>query len=228
METLIRKHNEEADKLRSSLSLLSSTSNPDVGGFADADISLRGILEKYHRETFADRIPGRHKLDLDKISDHKNNSLESDLVYVLSYRDRAFAEKFLLRNWRMSHVNDCSTEGVLLNLENLGHTPELFCEGLEVEMLEFQKQSLKWAMERETTLGGVQSYFWSKVPITGSSLYFNPILGTFRTDKPKEVRGGIIAEEMGLGKVRCFTTHYQYCENSPHLRISLRPSSRLH
>ncbi|CAJ1949444.1 unnamed protein product [Cylindrotheca closterium] len=199
IESLFAKHNDEADKIRSSLALTSSTGNPDVGGFTDADFSFRGMLEKYNRETFIDQHIGR-SLDWDKISDHKNGSDPRDLTFVLSYRDRAFAESYLIRSARMTHQNDRSTESVLLNLENLGHTPELTCEGLAVEMLEFQKQSLKWAMERETTPGGIQSYFWAKVPIEGSTLYFNPILQSISSIKPREVRGGIIAEEMGLGK----------------------------
>jgi len=34
----------------------------------------------------------------------------------------------------------------------------------------------------------------------GHDIYYSPILERFRRDKPKLVRGGIIAEEMGLGK----------------------------
>lgn len=207
IKVLIPNHNEEAERLRSSLALMSSTGNPDVGGFTDADISFRGTLEKYYRESFGDHIGGGRFVDLDKISDHKNRwSSGGGLSWVVSYRDRAFAEKFLNKGVIDAQKNDRRTECVLANLENLGHASELTCEGLTVEMLEFQKQSLKWAMERETTPGGIQSYFWPKVPINGSELYFNPITQNFRTTKPREVRGGIIADEMGLGKVRYFAS----------------------
>jgi hypothetical protein len=33
-----------------------------------------------------------------------------------------------------------------------------------VELLEFQRQSVQWALERETTPGGVQSFLWVKLP----------------------------------------------------------------
>ena len=68
-------------------------------------------------------------------------------------------------------------------------------------LLAFQKQSLKWALERERVPEGIQSYFWSKIPLNSSKrdLYYCPILDRFRDDKPKVVRGGIIAEEQDPG-----------------------------
>lgn len=60
--------------------------------------------------------------------------------------------------------------------------------------------------------GGVQRYFWIPVPAqVGSSkkeLYFCPITQHFRKEKPQVVRGGIIAEEMGLGKVKSLFHKY--------------------
>jgi SNF2 family DNA or RNA helicase len=100
-----------------------------------------------------------------------------------------------------------STQGVMESLENLHHESELTCEGLSVELLAFQKQSLKWALERETISGGVQSCFWIKVPVSILKpmqkiidLYYSPILDRFSKKKAREVCGGIIAAEMGLGK----------------------------
>ena len=69
--------------------------------------------------------------------------------------------------------------------------------------MDFQRQSLKWALEREQTPGGIQSFIWPKLPSRGEGqedLYFNPILNLFRKEKPRLVRGGFIAEQMGLGK----------------------------
>ena len=63
--------------------------------------------------------------------------------------------------------------------------------------------------------GGIQRFFWAKLPkqngkppvFKGSKvvqkceqLYFNPIINKFRKSPPRLVRGGFIAEEMGLGK----------------------------
>ncbi|KAL3900512.1 MAG: hypothetical protein SGARI_006228, partial [Bacillariaceae sp.] len=88
-------------------------------------------------------------------------------------------------------------------LENLGHEAEPFVEDLNVELLPFQQQALKWAVEREQTPGGIQSFYWTKVAdMEGreEDLYFNPLLTQFRKDKPALARGGILAAAMGLGK----------------------------
>lgn len=203
----VSSHNEKADEFISSLTLTSSWSNRESGGYTSNDISLKGVLESFYREHFPYRYFDRPKIedsdDWNKVSSHKV-SKPSDHDFVLSYSDQRFAAMCLFD--RVSHSRkykqEYRTQEMLAHLEDLGHEPELTCEGLTVELLEFQKQSLRWAMERETTPGGMQSYFWVKVPIEDCTLYFNPILGRFRKDKPKAVRGGIIAEEMGLGKVR--------------------------
>jgi hypothetical protein len=96
-----------------------------------------------------------------------------------------------------------SIEETMIGLENLGHESEDCVEGLKIELLDFQRQSLKWALEREKQIGGVQSFIWPKLPSRGEGqedLYYNPILKQFRKDKPALVRGGFIAEQMGLGK----------------------------
>jgi SNF2-related domain len=97
-----------------------------------------------------------------------------------------------------------SLAGLMNHLENRGHAAAPFVEGLTVELLPFQEQSLQWAIERETVPGGIQSYFWIKLPNVveepNTEVYYNPILGRLSKSKPNLVRGGIIAEQMGLGK----------------------------
>ena len=95
-----------------------------------------------------------------------------------------------------------SIKDLMVRVENLGHGSEDCVEGLKIELLEFQRQSLKWALECERTPNGVQSFFWSKIPTSDGQgdLYYHPILKSFRKDKPALVRGGFIAEQMGLGK----------------------------
>jgi hypothetical protein len=87
-------------------------------------------------------------------------------------------------------------------MENLGHAAAEFVEGLTIELLPFQSQTLEWAKEREQTPGGINSFLWPKLPLGNASdaeLYFNPILGQLTDTKPPLSRGGIIAEQMGLG-----------------------------
>jgi hypothetical protein len=91
-----------------------------------------------------------------------------------------------------------SLSGVMDHLVNRGHKSAPFVEGLTVELLPFQLQSLQWALDRESVAGGIQSYFNAKIPRNDDEcdLYYNPITGKLSTAKPKLVRGGIIAEQM--------------------------------
>jgi hypothetical protein len=91
-----------------------------------------------------------------------------------------------------------SLGGVMDHLVNRGHKSAPFVEGLTVELLPFQLQSLQWGMDRESVEGGIQSYFNARIPRNDDEgdLYYNPITGKLSTAKPKLVRGGIIAEQM--------------------------------
>lgn len=96
-----------------------------------------------------------------------------------------------------------SHAGLLKHLESKGHASAPFVEGLSIELLPFQKQALQWAVERELATDGVQSFVWTKLPSVGSpgkDIYYNPILGNFMDSKPRLVRGGILAQNMGMGK----------------------------
>lgn len=97
-----------------------------------------------------------------------------------------------------------SINTILVHLEKLGHDEAPFVEGLDVELLPFQRQTLQWALEREKSPGGLQSFLWVKLPFVEDekcpNLYYSPLLEYITTRKPKLVRGGIIADEMGLGK----------------------------
>jgi hypothetical protein len=93
-----------------------------------------------------------------------------------------------------------SHETLVQHLENLGHKAIDHVEGLNVELLEFQKQSVQWALERERQEGGIQSFFWTELPTVEDdkveNLYLNPILDRVSKTKPKLVRGGLICEGM--------------------------------
>ena len=208
----IKEHNKIADSKNSQLSLTSSSGDSNIGGTTNNETDLKGVLQRFYREGFVTTEFSEPRIRSESDWDRSLNDLQAtpgdysgaDHDYVLSFKDRAFAAHFLKRPAAKVARRLQRVGGIMEHLENLHHESELTCEGLSVELLAFQKQSLRWALERETTPGGVQSYFWPKVPLTGtdqkSELYFCPIIGRFRTEKPKVVRGGIIAEEMGLGK----------------------------
>lgn len=124
-----------------------------------------------------------------------------DFVSLLGSHTDAAMYAFRYRCSNIIKVNSLSA--LLTHTENLGHTTAPFVEGLNVELLPFQRQSLQWAIERETMPGGVQSLHWPKVPLPATAteeLFFNPLLGMFSKTKPNCVRGGWICEQMGMGK----------------------------
>lgn len=61
-------------------------------------------------------------------------------------------------------IQTSSLSGLMYHLENRGHEAAPFIDGLTVELLPFQSQSLQWAMERESVQDGIQSFFWPKLP----------------------------------------------------------------
>jgi hypothetical protein len=132
-----------------------------------------------------------------------NESPDVSVASYVRHEDLALCQNIYSDCHQIVHQTQ-SMKGLLLHLENLGHTDSPFVEGLNVELLPFQRQTLQWALERETTPGGLQSYFWARLPFVEDQkcrdVYFCPILNGVTTTKPKLVRGGIIADEMGLGK----------------------------
>jgi len=158
--------------------------------WADRDSNASALIEKCHGAIHR----GNEMNVLDALL-----GFESAVIAELCYRKDISDSGYTY--WRRGKQ---TIQEVMIQLENLGHESEDLVEGLTIELLDFQRQSLKWALEREQVSGGVQSYHWPKLPSRGQGhqddLYYNPLLGKFRSDKPRVVRGGFIAEEMGLGK----------------------------
>ena len=129
------------------------------------------------------------------------DELPLTLHSFLSMRDVVIA-KTMLRYSALKMFRAAETPQAFMGaLENLGHASSPFLDGLNVELLPFQRQTLQWATERETCPGGVNSFTWAKLPASPGGqpeLYYNPGLAQVSKTKPPLVRGGIIAEEMGL------------------------------
>ena len=100
--------------------------------------------------------------------------------------------------------------GVMQQLENLGHAPAAHVEGLNVELFDYQRQAVGWALDRERE-GGLERFLWTKLPVECTEviagrgktkpmqLYYSPVLDLFKKEAPDDVRGGLIAAQMGLG-----------------------------
>jgi hypothetical protein len=207
------------------LSLTASNGSPEDGGMSLADVSLAGALKRFFREPRNRRIEGRtvaltyrdngyhHGYQEGQISRWAQNRLgvvsrhrtmrrpngvgsnvpRSPLDFVLTSEEAALAVSCL------PSTGVDTMNSLLKDLENIGHDRAEFVDGLNVQLLDFQLQSLKWALERETVPGGIQAFFWPRLPSVAepnTEIYYNPILGRFRKDRPKLIRGGFICEEV--------------------------------
>ena len=97
-----------------------------------------------------------------------------------------------------------SLEGILKSQEHEGYACVEACPaGMKTSfpgLFPFQRSTVKWMMDAEQG-PGINSYFWETRPwADGGSFWFFPIGGELRLLQPPEATGGLLAEEMGLGK----------------------------
>lgn len=184
------------------LTLLCSSGKPSEGHFCTDDLSFSGLFRRFYSEILKYR-----KYDGQMQTATKLALFEEGKIYHKDRGDQVLgttASVFHGLSTNQNPSRNCSIRAVMTRLENIGHEAGEFVEGLNVELLGFQRQTLKWALERETMEGGIQRLLWGKLPDDPTrqdkEVYYNPILGGFRREAPKLVRGGFIAEEMGLGK----------------------------
>ena len=111
--------------------------------------------------------------------------------------------------------------GLLAAQESTGYRdlgPGELPAGLGLELMPFQRQTLAWMMDMEALPGGINSLFWErrmwadnlhlpqsklkrgKPPQEPEHFWAFPMAGELRLDEPPLRWGGLLAEEMGLGK----------------------------
>jgi hypothetical protein len=222
--------NDSVDQRASTYALASGTGCSALGGLCTNETEFAGTLKRYIREIFSDIVLDARSSDsnmvtneLGVVSSHRpmrkrekwvvsagcgNNAprpryMPDVYASILSDEEYPFAMTSMRKDVKRIHDKTETLNGLMDHLENLGHAAAPFVEGLAVELLPFQSQTVQWATEREQTPGGVNAFLWTKLPSLtqpNTDLYFSPILEELTVTKPKPARGGIIAEQMGLGK----------------------------
>ena len=100
-------------------------------------------------------------------------------------------------------------QGAITHLENVCHAEvQQKIPQLEVTLRDYQRQSVQFCLDQEALEGGIESHLFAEVPgtygppdtLTRKKLWYSPFLQTFSEKKPDGPKGGILAEEMGLGK----------------------------
>jgi hypothetical protein len=85
--------------------------------------------------------------------------------------------------------------------EHCGYRKAQQPAGLRLQMKDYQLQTLAWMIDHEKLPHGLNQLFWEKRTfLDGGDYYYAPELGELRLEQPLERRGGILSEEMGLGK----------------------------
>lgn len=196
-------HNKNVQAFRNQISLTSSTGYSGVGGKCNNDQSLKGVLKSFFQDTYKG-CKVSHNWSVQDFEwetvlkgDIMRHSPESSIEYLLNHRDCTMIHHHI-RESKVS-LDISKVNSVMDHIENLGHEGLPYVEGLNIELLDFQKQSLQWCLEREKVKGGIQTFFWPKLPQGEgfTNLYYNPILQRLSEVQPQLVRGGFIADEMG-------------------------------
>lgn len=218
-----------AKSVRGKLSFFSSA-GAYGGGISSTDTSLEGALRRFFTEKLIDESAngsnndrvrtgwiGRkikivsHHRDMRKPSASLSRNSHNDPPTFSSYlrdEDHALLVENVGAKTKSIYERTKTFPGLMQHLENLGHKAAPQPDGINVELMDFQKQALSWAIERENTEGGLNSYLWVELPkkVKGvrpgysHSLWFSPILDMVTNQRPQTARGGFICEQMGLGK----------------------------
>ena len=118
---------------------------------------------------------------------------------------------------------DHSLPGILWANESLGYpmnSPRTKrYKGLSVSLRDYQQESVAWMTQQENLnveetgggVAGLNGYFWEKRTMAdGDVYYYFPVGGEILLTPPPTVSGGLLCEEMGLGKVRLLVAVLSY------------------
>ena len=71
--------------------------------------------------------------------------------------------------------------------------------GLNITLRDYQRQSVLWALKQECSESMAAPY-WSRIQIGPQPVWYSCTMQALRFEPPPPVTGGMICEEMGLGK----------------------------
>lgn len=78
--------------------------------------------------------------------------------------------------------------------------------GLTVQLYDYQQHTVRWMIDKENGPHTLNDYFWEERSFSdthlapGGKYYYFPLTGEVRLYRPPRTRGGMVTEEMGLGK----------------------------
>ena len=71
-------------------------------------------------------------------------------------------------------------------------------QALAVDLFDFQRSSYEWMQDQEADVDGINRHFWEELQYEdgGGFLYYFPLAGEFRMNKPPVATGGLLCEEV--------------------------------
>ena len=95
-----------------------------------------------------------------------------------------------------------SLAGLLKYAESDGYPLAPQPDGLSVNMFDFQLSTYQWMLDQEHDTAGLNARFWETWSCDdgGHDMYYFEEAGEFRLTQPPVTTGGLLCEEMGLGK----------------------------
>jgi hypothetical protein len=172
----LEKYNDEAKLERDKNSFVSSLDRDDCGGICENETSFAGTLRRFFRESIIQDTSSYEGddwlLPVTEIgrkqgfsSCHRklgeaNGWQGADFGLGTTFRPthgfRSYVkeeeQEFLFLNLaeKLKSINTrlSTLDGILRQLENLGHESAAQTDGLNIELFGFQRQAVKWALER--------------------------------------------------------------------------------
>lgn len=131
---------------------------------------------------------------------HKSRYCENDDDKIGTQNSKSNSERDSESD---DELDPFSLDGVLRDAESHGYKLAQQPDDVELNMKNYQRMSLQFMIDREHSNRGLNGYFWETWTWRdGGEFYYSPRLGELRIgeDKPPIVHGGLLCDEMGMGK----------------------------
>lgn len=141
-----------------------------------------------------------------------SSTVDMDEEEKKSERDATFGQESTRDESRISAF---TAKGLLKLFENRGNDVSIWKKEIEpkilpklkMDLLLHQQHAICWMAQMESLGGfGINSILWEEREfLDGGKYYYAPALGQLRLGRPPVMKGGLLCDEMGMGKVRCNT-----------------------
>jgi len=131
--------------------------------------------------------------------------LETTYIKTPIHETKQYPRSFM-SNWSKEAANTSNyiftLAGLLKAHEHSGYREAPQPRDVSLTLKTYQRQTLAWMQDHESLPNmGLNSLFWEERQwLDGGSYYYFPAAGELRLERPPTVRGGLLCEEMGLGK----------------------------